>query len=65
MIASHAAQGRHAVIMTPAHYAGLLRPRGTPAPARPPQFDPDYPASADVAVRDLGIYAAIAEEVGV
>ena len=62
VIASHAAQGRHAVIMEPAHYAGLLRPRGAPLPASPPRCDPGYPASADVVVRDLGIYAAIAEE---
>jgi hypothetical protein len=27
----------------------------------PPRYDPRYPASADVAVRDLGVYAAIAE----
>jgi hypothetical protein len=47
--------------MEPAHYAGLLRPPGTPAPAGPPRFDPGYPAGADVAVRDLGIYAAIAD----
>ena len=65
VIASHAAQGRYAVIMEPAHYAGLLRPRGAPAPASPPRFDPAYPASADVVVRDLGIYAAIAEEAAV
>ena len=36
-----------------------------PAVPHPPRFDPGYPASADVVVRDLGIYAAIAEEVGV
>jgi hypothetical protein len=47
--------------MEPAHYTGLLRPRGAAARTGPPRFDPGYPASADVDVRDLGIYAAIAE----
>jgi transposase len=61
VIARHRARGRHQVVMEPAHYAGLLRPRGAAAVAGPPRFDPSYPASADVAVRDLGIYAAIAE----
>lgn len=61
VIARHPALGRRQVRMEPAHYAGLLRPRGTPALAGPPRFDPGYPAGADVAVRDLGIYAAIAE----
>ena len=37
--------------------------RGEAAPAvAPPRWDPAYPATADVVVRDLGIYAAIAEE---
>jgi hypothetical protein len=41
----------------------VLRPRGSAPPAAgPPQFDPGYPATADVAARDLGIYAAIVEE---
>lgn len=66
VIARHGAEGRRKVVMEPAHYAGLLRPRGSPPPAGPPRHDPgypaNYPASADVFVRDLGIYAAIAEE---
>jgi transposase len=61
VIARHRAVGRRQVVMEPAHYAGLLRPRGTPPVAGPPRFDPGYPAGADVAVRDLAIYAAIAE----
>ena len=65
VIARHAAQGRRAVVMEPAHYAGLLRPRGSPPVVRPPRYDPGYPATADVAIRDLAIYAAIAEEVAV
>ena len=64
VIARHRSVGRHQVVQEPAHYAGLLRPRGSAAPAAgPPRYDPGYPASADVAVRDLGIYAAIAEAI--
>ena len=62
VIARHRARGRHQVVMEPAHYASLLRPRGSAPAAGPPHYDPGYPASADVAVRDLSIYAAIAEE---
>jgi hypothetical protein len=47
--------------MDPAHYAGLLRPPGLTPPPAPPRFDPGYPASAQVSVRDLAVYAAIAE----
>ena len=62
VIARHRRLGRHQVAMERAHYAGLLRP-GTARPGpRPPQHDPGYPPSADVAVRDLAVYAAIAEE---
>jgi transposase len=61
VIARHRALGRQQVVMEPAHYAGLLRPRGAASLTGPPRFDPGYPASADVDVRDLGIYAAIAE----
>lgn len=63
VIARHARQGRHQVIMERAHYAGLLRPRrpGQDRREQPPRHDPRYPASADVAVRDLAVYAAIAE----
>ena len=63
VIAQHAAVGRRQVIMEPAHHAGLLRPHGGAPAAGPPRYDPGYPASADVAVRDLDIYAAIAEGV--
>jgi hypothetical protein len=48
--------------MEPAHYAGLLRPGGAPRAASMPRFDPGYPIGADVAVRDLGVYAALVEE---
>lgn len=64
VIARHAAVGRHQVIMEPAHYRGLLRPGGARAARgvpEPPRFDPGYPASARVAVRDLAVYAAHVE----
>jgi transposase len=67
VIARHASRGRHHVVMERAHYAGLLEPARTyrlRAADRPPQLDPRYPAypaSGDVTVRDLGIYAALAE----
>jgi hypothetical protein len=71
VIARHAALGRHQISMERTHYAALLRPPGrdgrTPPPA-PPRYDPTYrmtdPATADVAVRDLADYAAIAEAGG-
>jgi transposase len=66
VIARHAAVGRHQVVMEPSHYRGLLRPGGARAarvPPEPPRFDPGYPASATVAVRDLAVYAAVVEEV--
>lgn len=59
-IAVHAKAPRHAVVMDPAHYAGLLRP-GRPTPAPPPQWDPAYQRLGAVAVRDLALYAALAE----
>jgi hypothetical protein len=62
VIARHRTRGRGAVVMEPAHYAGLLRGGRAAAIAGPPRFDPAYPASADVAVRDLGVYAALVEE---
>lgn len=65
VIARHRSEGRHKVIMEPTHYAGLLRPRGMPSAAQPPRYDPGYPASGDVATRDLEIYAAIAGEASV
>lgn len=66
VIARHAAVGRHQVVMEPSHYRGLLRPGGARAARvlpEPPRFDPGYPASATVAVRDLAVYAALVEEV--
>jgi transposase len=64
VIARHTRLARHQVAMEPRHYAGLLRPRAGPIASglTPPRFDPGYPASADVAVRDLSVYAALVEE---
>jgi len=60
-IARHEKRPRFAVVMEPAHYAGLLRP-GRPGPApTPPQWDPAYRPFGDVEVRDLAVYAALAE----
>ena len=71
VIARHVALGRHQVAMERGHYAALLRPPGPhdPPPAAPPRYDPGYrlpgltgvAGAGDVVVRDLGIYAAIAE----
>ena len=65
VIARHARQGRHHVVMERAHYAELRRPPTAAQPyllrPQPPRHDPRYPAQADVAVRDLSVYAAIAE----
>ena len=69
VIARHARQGRHQVVMDRAHYAGLLRPpTGRPGAVRiyplspqPPRYDPRYPVQGDVAVRDLAVYEAIAD----
>ena len=60
-IAQHAKAPRHAVVMDPAHYAGLLRLRGATAPPRPPQWDPAYHQLGEVEIRDLATYAALAE----
>lgn len=64
VIARHPRRGRHQVVMERAHYADLLRPptaRSAPLRPQPPQHDPRYPVAADVAVRDLSVYAAIAD----
>ena len=66
LVATHARHGRQQVVMVPAHYAGLLRVDRTPLAAAPPQHDPRYVGSGDVAIRDLGVYerfAASATEV--
>jgi transposase len=57
-IAQHAKAGRHAVVMDPAHYAGLLRPGPRPL-ADAPQWDPAYHALGVVEVRDLAIYETL------
>lgn len=62
VIARHPRLGRHRVAMEPAHYAGLLRLRGLAPPPAPPRWDPGYPVAADVEVRDLSCYAALAGE---
>lgn len=63
-IARHAKAARHAVVMDPAHYTGLLRPGPHPAPTAPPQWDPVYRQLGEVPVRDLAVYAALAEAGG-
>jgi hypothetical protein len=61
-VAEHAKAARHAVVMEPAHYDGLLRPGPRPlVEETPPRWDPAYRQLGDVMVRDLGIYAAAAE----
>jgi transposase len=61
-VATHTKAPRHTVVMDRAHYAGLLRPGGRPAAEEtPPRWDPAYRGLGDVVVRDLGLYAAIAE----
>ena len=62
-IAQHAKAGRHAVVMEPAHYAGLLRPVGTPR-TEAPQWDPAYQALGAVEVRDLAIYDTLSTIAG-
>jgi hypothetical protein len=59
-IAQHAKAGRHAVVMEPAHYHGLLCP-GTLPPVDAPRWDPAYQTLGAVEVRDLGLYDALVE----
>lgn len=62
LLATHPRLGRRQVRMDPAHYVEavpVLRRRALP-PA-PPQWDPGYPATGDVEVRDLAVYAALVE----
>lgn len=61
VVATHARQARRQVVMQPEHYAGLLRVDRTPLAQQPPQYDPRYPVSGDVAVRDLTVYERFAE----
>jgi transposase len=62
-IARHVKAGRHAVVMEPAHYAGLLRPAARPR-TDAPQWDPAYHALGDVEVRDLAIYETLSASGG-
>jgi transposase len=57
-IAQHGKAGRHAVVMEPAHYQGLLRPGATPF-VDAPHWDPAYQALGAVETRDLAIYEAL------
>jgi hypothetical protein len=57
-IAQHLKAGRHAVVMEPAHYQGLLRPGALPL-VDAPQWDPAYQALGAVEIRDLAIYEAL------
>jgi transposase len=66
LVATHARQPRHQVVMEPAHYAGLLRVDQTPLAVAPPRHDPRYVGHGEVAVRDLAVYeqhAAMPEEI--
>lgn len=60
-IARHDKAPRHTVVMDPAHYEGLLRPGRGPSSPAPPQWDPGYRHLGEIAVRDLALYAALAE----
>ena len=60
VVATHARQGRHQVVMLPAHYAGLLRVDQTPLALQPPQHDPRYATRGEVATRDLAVYERFA-----
>ncbi len=61
VVAEHARQPRRQVVMQPEHYAGLLRVDRTPLQAQPPEYDPRYPRSSEVAVRDLTVYEELYE----
>lgn len=61
VVATHVRHARRQVVMLPAHYAGLLRVDRTPLAHQPPQYDPRYPASSEVVVRDLAVYERFAE----
>jgi hypothetical protein len=57
-IAQHGKAGRHAVVMEPTHYQGLLRHGATPV-VDAPHWDPTYQALGAVETRDLAIYEAL------
>jgi transposase len=59
-IARHPKAARHAVVMDPTHYAGLLRV-DRPAPPPPPRWDPAYAPFGEVAVRALTHYADLVD----
>ena len=63
-IAQHEKRPRFAVVMEPAHYAGLLRPGRPVALSTPPRWDPAYRGFGDVEVRDLAAYAELVDAVG-
>ena len=52
------------MVVDRAHYRGLLRPGEPAATPRPPQWDPGYGDLGEVMVRDLALYAAVAEPGG-
>lgn len=60
-LARHEKAGRHAVVMAPEHYAGLLRPGKPLPPATPPRWDPAYFRLGEVPARDLAVYEALVE----
>jgi transposase len=63
-IVRHAKTTRHAVVVDRAHYRGLLCAGESAATPRPPQWDPGYGDLGEVMVRDLALYAAVAEPGG-
>jgi len=64
LIARHQKAARHSVVMEPAHYAGLLRTGGKPAPGAPPRFDPHFGGFGEVMARDLTLYELVSQGEG-
>jgi hypothetical protein len=64
LIFRHQKAPRHAVIMIPEHYAGLLKAQKALPCAVPPRCDPAYLGLGEVAVRDLSLYEALAQRGG-
>jgi transposase len=60
LVATHPRLGRHQVRMEPAHYVDAVPAWRRTLPPVPPHWDPGYP-TADVEVRDLAVYARVAE----